>query len=270
MSETKWAVMPYDDYKNACNSIRAKSGKTDLIKSGDLSAEIDSLPGPDYTIEDGLLDGSLSGDYTNNRITSIADSKLSGTKLTSFSSNSVITIGGSAFNGCTTLKEVNLPNAVTMKSHAFYGCSALENANLPLVEGIRWGTNYFDGCKSLKEIRLPKIYDLNTYGFANCPLLEKVDVGNENGGSILFGVYCFHGSTAVNTLIVRSPVITNLAGGLLNNTPIGKGTGYIYVPKALLSDDDATKDYRRATNWVTYANQFRAIEDYPEICGGAE
>ena len=30
----------------------------------------------------------------------------------------------------------------------------------------------------------------------------------------------------------------------------------------------ATKDYRRATNWSNYASQFRAIEDYPEICGG--
>jgi hypothetical protein len=42
------------------------------------------------------------------------------------------------------------------------------------------------------------------------------------------------------------------------------------VPKALLSDDDATKDYRRATNWSTFANQFRAIEDYPEICKWGE
>jgi hypothetical protein len=44
--------------------------------------------------------------------------------------------------------------------------------------------------------------------------------------------------------------------------PNGDKDGYFYVPRALLSDDDATKDYRRATNWSTYASQFRALEDY--------
>ena len=47
-----------------------------------------------------------------------------------------------------------------------------------------------------------------------------------------------------------------------NSTPIASGTGYIYVPAALVDN------YKAATNWSTYANQIRAIEDYPEICGG--
>jgi hypothetical protein len=46
------------------------------------------------------------------------------------------------------------------------------------------------------------------------------------------------------------------------NTPIESGTGYIYVPSVLI-------DYYRAdTNWATFESQFRAIEDYPKICGG--
>lgn len=39
----EYVVMPKEDYEAACNSIRGKTGKTDLIKSGDLSAEIDSI-----------------------------------------------------------------------------------------------------------------------------------------------------------------------------------------------------------------------------------
>jgi hypothetical protein len=46
------------------------------------------------------------------------------------------------------------------------------------------------------------------------------------------------------------------------NTPIAKSTGYIYVPRALVDS------YKSATNWSTYANQIRAIEDYPDITGG--
>lgn len=39
--------------------------------------------------------------------------------------------------------------------------------------------------------------------------------------------------------------------------------GYIYVPAALIDE------YKTATNWATFADQFRAIEDYPDICGEA-
>jgi hypothetical protein len=43
---------------------------------------------------------------------------------------------------------------------------------------------------------------------------------------------------------------------------IEDGTGYIYVPSALV------ETYKTASNWVTYAAQIRAIEDYPEITEG--
>ena len=51
---------------------------------------------------------------------------------------------------------------------------------------------------------------------------------------------------------------------ILSNTPIASGTGYIYVPSVLI------EQYKVATNWVVYAAQIRAIEDYPEITGGAK
>ena len=42
----------------------------------------------------------------------------------------------------------------------------------------------------------------------------------------------------------------------LKNTPIASGTGYIYVPAALVDS------YKAATNWSNFAAQFRALEDY--------
>jgi hypothetical protein len=46
--------------------------------------------------------------------------------------------------------------------------------------------------------------------------------------------------------------------GTVNETynPNGLKDGYIYVPRALVDT------YKVATNWVTYADQFRALEDY--------
>jgi hypothetical protein len=68
----------------------------------------------------------------------------------------------------------------------------------------------------------------------------------------------------LETLILRKSdaICTLSATGAFTGTPIASGTGYIYVPLALVDT------YKTATNWSTYAAQIRAIEDYPDICGG--
>jgi hypothetical protein len=53
-----------------------------------------------------------------------------------------------------------------------------------------------------------------------------------------------------------------------NSTPIKSGTGFIYVPKILANGADGVAAYQSATNWSTFSSQIRAIEDWPEICGG--
>lgn len=71
-----------------------------------------------------------------------------------------------------------------------------------------------------------------------------------------------YGASALTALILRGDTVTNLTvTNAFTNTPIANGTGYIYVPSALV------EDYKAATNWTTYADQIRAIEDYPDICG---
>lgn len=77
------------------------------------------------------------------------------------------------------------------------------------------------------------------------------------------GSYAFNGCSALATLILRSDTVCTLtATNAFASTPIASGTGYVYVPAALVDE------YKAATNWSTYADQIRAIEDYPEITGG--
>lgn len=80
-----------------------------------------------------------------------------------------------------------------------------------------------------------------------------------NASSI--GSNAFIGSNKLHTLVLpRTDTITQLtASGVFNNCDIGKGTGGIYVPRALLST------YKNASNWSTYATQIVAIEDYPNF-----
>lgn len=65
-------------------------------------------------------------------------------------------------------------------------------------------------------------------------------------------------------VIIKSNNICRLAStNAFIGTLIETGTGFVYVSKALV------EEYKSASNWTVYANQIRAIEDYPEITGGA-
>lgn len=157
-----------------------------------------------------------------------------------------------AFNTCSSLKTVKLYNVGRLVgSYIFYLCSGLETAELAFEtknSAAFLPTFTFRECGA------------KTIILKNCYRIE---------GSV------FQSAKNLGALILPdTDFITTLGNtNALSGTPIASGTGYVYVPKALLSDDDATKDYRRATNWVTYKDQFRAKEDYPEILemlGGAE
>ena len=71
----------------------------------------------------------------------------------------------------------------------------------------------------------------------------------------------FEGCSKLTAVILGAESVVTLANvSAFTGTPIASGTGYIYAPASLVDS------YKVA--WSTYANQIRAIEDYPEICGG--
>ena len=73
----------------------------------------------------------------------------------------------------------------------------------------------------------------------------------------------FYQCSALTAVIIRSPAVCTMStSNAFKLTPIASGTGYIYVPAALVDS------YKAATNWSVYADQIRSIEGYPDICGG--
>lgn len=169
--------------------------------------------------------------------------------ITDFYSNSCTAIGEYSFRSCTKLKTLVAPNAKSVGTYAFYGCSALKSIVLPSVTTV--STNSFREASNLEVIDFPKLTAIPATAFYGCRGLK--------------------------TLILRSETMVTLANtnaftqcyrilGTKNSgyNPTGEKIGFIYVPRALLSDDDETKDYRRATNWSTdtLVTQFRALEDY--------
>lgn len=103
------------------------------------------------------------------------------------------------------------------------------------------------------------ITNVKIYAFQNCSNLTSVDLPLATS----IGTNAFYSCSSLTSLILRSETLCTLSDtSAFSSTPIKSGTGYIYVPSALIDS------YKTATNWSTYANQFRVLEDYPEICGG--
>lgn len=190
-----------------------------------------------YTTPDGVHGYSP---VTVNVATSGGDSEedvaaLLGNTMTELNNSIVTSLKTRACQSATKLVTVNLPAVTSLGSYAFYQCSSLENVKLPKLTSV--STQVFYGCTNLKHADCGQLGNIPAQTFNACSALTELIL--RKSGSICS--------------------LSNVNG--VNNSLIGKGTGYVYVPVALI------ETYKTASNWSTFASQFRAIEDYPEICG---
>lgn len=155
------------------------------------------------------------------------------------------------------MTELNNSIVTSLRNRACQQCTKLVSVNLPSVTSL--GSYAFYQCSGLETVKLPKLTSVSTQIFYSCTKLKHADCGQL--GNI--PAQTFNACSALTELILRKTssicTLSNVNG--VNNSPIGKGTGYVYVPSALVDS------YKVATNWSTFANQFRAIEDYPDITG---
>lgn len=184
-----------------------------------------------------LINRTISGTYYNDRVDSIYSYAFAScTLLEKISFPNVTTIGGNSFNGCDKLNEISVPKANTIETYAFNACTQLIEVVLPNVVSI--GSSAFRGCSNLEKVDFGNIETIGSSAFNNCTKLETL---------ILRGEKVCACPTA--NAFTKSPLATT------------GSNGYFYVPSALL------QQYKES-DWVDYAEKFRAIEDYPEICGG--
>jgi hypothetical protein len=147
-----------------------------------------------------------------------------------YTDDSVKYIGTMAFAYCSQLMSVDCPAATSINTDAFSECSGLISANFRAVTKI--SMRGFVGCSSLKTADFHSYVFIDTSAFARCTNLEALILRNTEKVSDLSA------STSLSTSAIAS------------------GTGYIYVPAALVDS------YKAATNWSAFANKFRAIEDW--------
>lgn len=162
-----------------------------------------------------------------------------------------------AFYYNTNVSKIELPNIEYLKERSFSSCTSLKTLLLPGLMGYTY--QYMaDGCSNLETVDVHNSSYISSYSFRNCTKLQKIDLHKAE----TIGTSSFYGCSKLVTLILRMDAVPTLGGtNAFTGTKIASGTGYIYVPSALVDS------YKAATNWSTYANQFRAIEDYPDVCG---
>ena len=232
-------IVSRDKLVAIANAIRSKSETTDALT-------LDEMPIAIENIQVGADVNTVVSDWLMGRVEEVDCDEL-------------LEIPSYCFDNKERLKSVRLANAKSCSSYNFRSCVNLEKVDLPSLIGSV-GPYFCTSCDLLTDVNIPLVTSLGNYSFRYAYALKFIDLPSV--GSI--GTYCFATARLLETVILRKSdsIATLGASGSFVGSGIANGTGYIYVPKALI------EEYKAGTNWSKYASQFRAIEDYPEITGG--
>ena len=147
----------------------------------------------------------------------------------------MVTVGSSAFSGCTGIRSVSFGNNLnSIGSDAFYGCSSLKTLDLgQSVQSI--GAGAFANCTSLESIYVPdSVKTLGTVDYSGpfygCTALKELSVG---GVETLTNGMLKLGSRALEKLTIRGTVkaIGNYALSCYYSYSINRpsSNGYEYI-----------------------------------------
>ncbi len=160
---------------------------------------------------------------------SLYDYAQAGYQGKNFASNKVTEVRQYAFNACTNLESVSMPNLTAVDINAFANCTNLTEFNAPNLAFIFEQAFISSG---IKELDLNELQDIGGNAFANSPL-EK--------------------------LVLRNPTeVAPLTTTCVFNTPISRGEGFIYVTDSLLanykSEYPSMETYFKPISLMNYAS----------------
>jgi hypothetical protein len=120
--------------------------------------------------------------------------------------NSVVSIGGAAFFGCSGLKNVTIPNSVTsIGGDAFSSCTSLTNVTIP--NSVNAIAGLFQSCTQLISVTIPNsVTNIGDDTFWGCTSLTSVTIPN---GVTSIGIEAFYICSKLTSVTIPNSV-TNI------------------------------------------------------------
>ena len=230
------------------------SSKPSAAPKGPL--KLNTAKGLQFTITDGtatiigykgtntkvIIPAKIKSNGKTYKVTSIGNWAFNScTNLTSVTiPNSVTTIGESAFAWCKKLKSITIPNSVTsIGESAFDGCTSLTSISIP--NGVTTiGENAFWECTNLTSITIPdSVTSIGEQAFCDCTNLTSIDVDKNNTHykSIDGNLYSKDGSTLIQYAIGKTDTTFTIPDSVtsIGNSAFGSCTSLtsITIPNSV-------------------------------------
>jgi len=128
--------------------------------------------------------------------------------------NSVTSIGERAFSFCSSLTAITIPNSVTsIGDGAFWNCSSLTSITIPnSVTSI--GNTAFYSCSSLTSITIPNsVTSIGNYAFSSCSSLTSITIPNSVTS---IGNGAFQNCSSLTSITIPNSV-TSIGNGAFRN-----------------------------------------------------
>jgi len=248
---------------SAVNAVAADvaSGKKIVDATGAIITGTHTCGGISVSEHDAIIQGTATS-IDNDRVTIIQSRLFHYSPITSANLPYVTEIKAEAFFH-SQIENFSAPNCKTFGNDVFGYCNKLP-ASMVFDSAETLGYQIFGALGTWSSVRTAVFKKLQVIGhqsFSNASKIEKLDFWI----AASISTYAFRNTDNLTAIIIRTnavcalPDINTVFAG---TAAVAAGTGYIYVPSAVVND------YKAATNWSAIANQIWAIEDYPEICGG--